>query len=154
MKSIGRWMTLAVLLVSTSVASAQGTAPAAASDHNPGALGESLKFGIEVGIVGVLAVFAGLVAVYFAMMLLEKVSGPKKKRAAGASPDAERETPVISSEVAHAIALALFMDLRTFEEDAAHEITIRKITRPYSPWWHSGKMRLMNDQVEIFRKKW
>ncbi|MCB2156710.1 OadG family protein [bacterium] len=151
MRFFRRWMTLPVLLLA-SVSFAQEAADVVEEAHNPGAFLDSIIFGIEIAVVGMVAVFLGLVAVFFVMSWLKKLSEPKRKKRTAGEAVAEEEQPEISAEVAHAIALALFMDLRTFEEEAAHEITIRKITRPYSPWWHSGKMRLVNDQVQIFRK--
>ena len=58
----------------------------------------------------------------------------------------------MTTEVAHAIALALYMDLRTFDEEIAEEITIRKITRPFSPWWNAGKAQIMHDKLDVFRR--
>ena len=155
MQPIRRWMPLPLLILAATGALAQeaGAAAEPAAAHNPGAFWDSILFGAEVGVVGMVAVFFGLVGIYIALMALKKVSELSQKkviRQKGVA--APVKQPQISAEVAHAIALALFMDLRTFEEETAQEITIRKITRPYSPWWHSGKMRLMNEKLQMFRK--
>jgi hypothetical protein len=118
--------------------------------HNPGGLLESLSFGVQVGVLGMLVVFSGLVAVYGFMVALGRALG---RRAAAAAGEAGAAPAVpISAEVVHAIALALFMDLRTFDEETAEEITIRKITRPFSPWMDSGKTRMILNNQSAYRK--
>jgi len=49
----------------------------------------------------------------------------------------------VSAEVAHAIALALFMDLRVLDDEAAEEVTIKKLTQPFSPWKDAVKTELL-----------
>jgi hypothetical protein len=95
-------------------------------------------------------VFAGLLLVYLCLVGLRRaLEGPRSRRAAGGD---ARRPPEISAEVAHAIALALFMDLRAFDEETAQEVTIRKLTRPFSPWMDSGKTRVLLNNQLIFKK--
>ncbi|WP_406672309.1 hypothetical protein [Natronospira sp.] len=123
--------------------------------HNPGSLRESVVYGLELGIIGVGAVFTGLLAVYLFMVGLRNLL---ERRRTGASRSqtpgfpAAPQPPEISSEVAHAIALALFMDLRTFDEEEAEEVTIKKLTRPFSPWMDSWKTALMLSNQRMYRK--
>ena len=116
--------------------------------------GESFAWGGEVLVLGMGAVFLGLMAVYSFLVLLRRITASRPQRgeapaeaAVSAAPPAE-----VSTEVAHAIALALYMDLRTFDEATAAEITIRKISRPFSPWWNAGKAQIMHDKIDIYRK--
>ena len=151
---------LVVILAGPAVALAQAQAvvptptPVVNRGHNPGAMGESLVFGAELGVVGVGAVFFGLLAVYFFMVGLHTLL--ERRRLAATPPAADGTAaprrPEISSEVAHAIALALFMDLRTFDEEEAEEITIKKITRPFSPWMDSWKTGIMLANQKMYRK--
>ena len=107
--------------------------------HNPGGTVDSLLFGLELGVLGMAIVFVGLFVVYLFMTLLRRAIG-RMKPAGAAVRDSH---PPLTEEIVHAIALALYMDLRTFDEDDGEEITIRKITRPFSPWMDSGKTALI-----------
>ncbi len=122
--------------------------------HNPGDLGASLMFGLRLGVIGLAAVFLGLVAVYAFLLLLHHVLEGRPARAAG-STGAAGGRPArtqISSEVAHAIALALYMDLRTFDEETAEEITIKKITQAFSPWTDAAKTQIVLNSRTTFGK--
>ena len=106
-------------------------------------------------VIGMIAVFSGLFAIYLFLILLRKLSDKRAvmvpaDRSGGA---AERIPVEVTSEMASAIALALYMDLRTFDEGTAEAITIRKITRPFSPWWNAAKTQIIFDNVEMFRRK-
>jgi Na+-transporting methylmalonyl-CoA/oxaloacetate decarboxylase gamma subunit len=109
--------------------------------HNPGGTVESLIFGVELAVLGMAIVFVGLLLIFLFMTVLRRTIGKKKAVAVDNGNQAVR--PEITEEVVHAIALALFMDLRTFDDDDADEITIRKITRPFSPWMDSSKTALI-----------
>lgn len=145
------------LLVSVAVAGwAQpaGQAPAGGRQTergwNPGTASESLAFGGRVAVLGMGVVFFGLIFVYLFLVALRRaIERPAPAAAFGGEP---RRPPEISAEVAHAIALALFMDLRAFDEETAHEVTIRKITRPFSPWMDSGKTRVLLNNQLVFKK--
>ncbi len=127
------------------------TSDAASRGHNPGGVLESLLFGVQVGALGMAVVFVGLVAVYLFMLGLRRTLYARRP-AAGAGEAGTQRPPEMTAEVAHAIALALFMDLRTFDDDTAEEVTIRKITRPFSPWMDSGKTRMIYNNQQVFRK--
>jgi Na+-transporting methylmalonyl-CoA/oxaloacetate decarboxylase gamma subunit len=110
--------------------------------HNPGGTVDSLIFGVELALLGMAIVFVGLLAVYLFMTVLRRtIARQQIVRAAGTAPLAA--PPELTAEVVHAIALALYMDLRTFAEDDSDEITIHKITRPFSPWMDSSKTALI-----------
>ncbi len=117
---------------------------------NPWTASESLAFGGRVAVLGMGVVFCGLILVYLFLVGLRWVlDRPPASRQAGGD---ARRPPEVSAEVAHAIALALFMDLRAFDEETAHEVTIRKLTRPFSPWMDSGKTRILLDNRLVYRK--
>ncbi|HEX7708174.1 MAG TPA: OadG family protein [Thermoanaerobaculia bacterium] len=114
----------------------------ASRGHNPGGMVESLIFGLELTLLGMAIVFVGLLAVYLFMIVLRRtIVRQQTVHAAGATP--RTTPPELTAEVVHAIALALYMDLRTFAEDDSDEITIHKITRPFSPWMDSSKTALI-----------
>lgn len=113
--------------------------------------GGPVQLAVMLIVVGMLAVFLGLFAIYCFLTFLGRLAKKRIPVAVGkGAPPAPLE---ITSEMASAIALALFMDLRTFDEGTAEEITIRKITRPFSPWWNAAKTQIIFDKVEMFRRK-
>lgn len=117
---------------------------------NPGTARESLAFGARMAVLGMGVVFTGLILVYlFLVGLRRALERPLIHRPGEGAPPRREE---ISAEVAHAIALALFMDLRAFDEETAQEVTIRKITRPFSPWMDSGKTRVLLNNQLVFKK--
>ncbi len=154
------WLALvvAVVVVASPLAAAWGQSASPASSGgrqteqgwNPGTARESLAFGVRMAVLGMGVVFSGLILVYLFLVGLRRVlERPLTRTAAGrGSP----RPPEISAEVAHAIALALFMDLRAFDEETAQEVTIRKITRPFSPWMDSGKTRVLLNNQLVFKK--
>lgn len=118
-------------------------------------MGGPFQLAVMLLVVGMLAVFLGLFAIYAFLTFLRRLSD-KRAVEAVATEDGEAapHAPVeITSEMATAIAMALFMDLRTFDEGTAEEITIHKITRPFSPWWNAAKTQIIFDKVEMFRRK-
>lgn len=159
-RSRRRWLAwaVAVVLIASPLTVAWGRSAGPASSGgrqteqgwNPGTARESLAFGARVAVLGMGVVFTGLILVYLFLVglrgALERPLLPRSRE--GAAPRREE----ISAEVAHAIALALFMDLRAFDEETAQEITIRKITRPFSPWMDSGKTRVLLNNQLVFKK--
>src|SRR5690606_1385002 len=125
---------------------AQAAAPAPLHPAAEIQSGGPVQLAVMLLVVGMLAVFLGLFTIYAFLMLLGRLA---KRRIPVASGEGAPPAPVeITSEMASAIALALFMDLRTFDEGTAEEITIRKITRPFSPWWNAAKTQIIFDNVE------
>jgi Na+-transporting methylmalonyl-CoA/oxaloacetate decarboxylase gamma subunit len=109
-----------------------------------------LDLGLTLVVLGMGAVFMGLTGIYGFLLLLrrlvnrESVRSPLGVEPAGAPVE-------ITAEMAHAIALALYMDLRTFDEGRGGAVTIRKITRPFSPWVNAGRTQLQVDKSNVFR---
>jgi hypothetical protein len=120
----------------------------AVKEEDVDTMAERIGFGIQVGLVGMLVVFIGLVTVFLSLKFLSGAARGRNRPKASSADEAstEPELPEVTAEVSHAIALALYLDLRTFEEEVPEEITIRKVTKPYSAWWHSGKTRMMIDK--------
>ncbi|MCP4657619.1 MAG: hypothetical protein GY856_19610 [bacterium] len=116
---------------------------------------DRILFGVQIGGVGILAVFFGLLVVYTLMTVLRTLLQRRAARAqaARAREESRQEVhPVVTAEAAHAIALALHMDLRVFDDDSPEEITIEKITQPFSPWTDAAKTRVLLDNQKVFRK--
>lgn len=146
----------ALCLAAVGSAAAQGSATGVPiHSHAELAVGGPFQLGAMLLVVGMGAVFLGLMAIYLFLMLLMRSSEKRAPMVAetGGEPGAQRPF-VVTAEMASAIALALYMDLRTFDEGTAQEVTIRKITRPFSPWWNAAKTQVMFDKAEMFRRKY
>ncbi|MCC7342709.1 MAG: OadG family protein [Bryobacterales bacterium] len=146
---------LALLLCTAAIAMAQANAPVPVHPRAEIEMGGPVALAVMLLVVGMIAVFSGLFAIYLFLIFLRKLSDRRTVMvSAENSGDAAEKMPVeVTSEMASAIALALYMDLRTFDEGTAEEITIRKITRPFSPWWNAAKTQIIFDNVEMFRRK-
>lgn len=116
----------------------------------PGIL-ERMWFGGQIALVGMFAVFGGLLAIYGVMALIPWLL--RRRQLASAAAAGEPPTPELTAEVAHAIALALYMDLRILDEDQAQEITVKKLTQPFSPWVHSARDITLNEKAMIFMRR-
>ncbi len=88
--------------------------------------------GIMISIVGVIIVFASLTIISLLIRLLKKAASLKRAR-----PAETTELPVrngVSGEVVAAIATALQHHLFELHDEERTIITIKKVSRPYSPW--------------------
>jgi len=88
--------------------------------------------GIMISIVGVIIVFVSLTIISLLIRLLKTVAAPRKKKEIEAE-----DLPVrngVSGEVVAAIATALQHHLFELHDDERTIITIKKVSRPYSPW--------------------
>lgn len=146
---------LALLACVSATAVAQANAPVPLHPQAEIEVGGPVALAAMLLVIGMIAVFSGLFAIYLFLILLRKLSDRRNVTipVAGDSGAAERVPVEVTSEMASAIALALYMDLRTFDEGTAEAITIRKITRPFSPWWNAAKTQIIFDNVEMFRRK-
>ncbi|MDT8322544.1 MAG: OadG family protein [Bacteroidota bacterium] len=89
--------------------------------------------GIMIAIVGVIIVFVSLTIISLLIRLLKVLASQKKERGT----EAEAATPVrngVSGEVVAAIATALQHHLFELHDEERTIITIKKVSRPYSPW--------------------
>ncbi|MCB2205230.1 OadG family protein [bacterium] len=88
--------------------------------------------GIMIAIVGVIVVFISLTIISLLIRFLKVIASRKKR-----TPEASKEVPVrngVSGEVVAAIATALEQHLFELHDEERTIITIKKISRPYSPW--------------------
>lgn len=102
-------------------------------------------FGITVAIVGYCIVFFALVIMYFAYTGLHKaitVRIKSKLRKEGKHKDAESDL-IVSGEVSAAISTALFLYFNELHDIESNVLTIKKISKRYSPW--SSKIYSVND---------
>ncbi|MBN1448758.1 MAG: OadG family protein [Bacteroidetes bacterium] len=84
-----------------------------------------------IAIVGILIVFASLALISFIIRLLKHAASPVKKK------QAEAVVPThngVSGEVVAAIAAALQHHLFELHDEERTIITIKKVSKPYSPW--------------------
>lgn len=146
---------IALLLTVAAMGLAQAGSPVPLHPEAEIELGGPVELAVMLLVVGMIAVFSGLFAIYGFLIFLRRLSDKRAIEAGvleGGDP-AVRKPLEITSEMASAIAMALYMDLRTFDEGTAEEITIQKITRPFSPWWNAAKTQIIFDKVEMFRRK-
>ncbi|MCU0227292.1 MAG: hypothetical protein MUF01_06595 [Bryobacterales bacterium] len=129
--------------------------PAVGSSHAEQVAGGKYELGFMLLVVGMGAVFLGLLAIYVFLIVLERTSRKRNPIVTQQKDGMLVQQQIeVSAEMATAIALALYMDLRTFDEGTAEEVTIRKITRPFSPWWNAAKTQVIFDKIEMFRRKY
>lgn len=91
--------------------------------------------GIMISIVGIIIVFSALTVITLLIRALKLINEPKK--AAEKSDSAVAGTPArngVSGEVVAAIALALQTHLFELHDEERTIITIKRVSRPYSPW--------------------
>lgn len=87
--------------------------------------------GIMIAIIGVIIVFSSLAVISLIIRLLKRIGAPKRE----APP--EETQPVqngVSGEVVAAIATALQYHLFELHDEERTIITIKKVSKPYSPW--------------------
>ncbi|PLX28644.1 MAG: hypothetical protein C0600_09485 [Ignavibacteria bacterium] len=96
--------------------------------------------GIMISIIGIIIVFASLTVISLLIRMIKNLTAKKKKK-----PQTESaETPVrngVSGEVVAAIATALQHHLFELHDEERTIITIKKVSRTYSPW--SSKLYTM-----------
>lgn len=87
--------------------------------------------GIMIAIVGIIIVFAALTLISVLIRLLKKFAAHRP------APAVAEEPPVtngVSGEVVAAIAAALQHHLFELHDEERTIITIKKVSKPYSPW--------------------
>lgn len=112
-------------------------------------LADRLLFGLQIALMGMGTVFVGLLIVWALMGLLPRLLQRRAARRASAV----APPPPLGADVAHAIALALFMDLRVFDEDRRQELTVKKLTQPFSPWVYSAKDITLTEKSFLFHRR-
>ncbi len=103
-------------------------------EFNPSAVD---AYGLVITLVGYLIVFLALVTLYLVFRyLVPRILDFNLKRLFrkryGQEPP--RDLPEISGEVNAAIAAALFMYFEEIHDPESDVITIRRVSKPYSPW--------------------
>jgi glutaconyl-CoA/methylmalonyl-CoA decarboxylase subunit delta len=105
-----------------------------------------------IAIVGYIIVFSALVmlvGVFLYLPRLVNMEARKRMRRKGAIPPEKQQVIQISGEENAAIALAVYLYLNEIHDEESNIITIRKVSRSYSPW--SSKIYGLNS---IDHKKW
>ncbi|MBE0643834.1 MAG: OadG family protein [Bacteroidetes bacterium] len=88
--------------------------------------------GIMISIVGIIIVFSALTIITLLIRALKVLLNPKQKKTETA--EERPATNGVSGEIVAAIALALQTHLFELHDEERTIITIKKISRPYSPW--------------------
>lgn len=95
-------------------------------------IGES---GVTIAIVGWLVVFSALILLYVVFNTIPKIMKlhiRRKLREKGQHECAEKRE--ISSEESAAISMALYLYFNELHDEESNVLTIKKISRIYSPW--------------------
>lgn len=117
---------------------------------------DAIQQGLVLMVSGMLGVFIGLGALFLFMngisLLISRLH--RKKLAEVVPAVDQKEARKLSGEVVAAIAAATYLDLRTLDEEQNLRITIQKVTRPFGPWFNSGKASLISDWSVFNSGRW
>lgn len=108
-------------------------------------------FSITVAIVGYVIVFSALVLLFFVYNMMPKFinfKARRKMRKAGKCDDCEVEH--IEGDVNAAISMALYLHFNEIHDEESDVITIKRISRQYSPW--SSKIYSTNSLYRLQNK--
>lgn len=95
------------------------------------------EFALVLSLVGYIVVFAALIALYFVFFNLPRILSydfKKLFRSRKITETPKKEEFSISGEVNAAVSAALFLYFSEFHDEESDVITIKKISRRYSPW--------------------
>lgn len=95
------------------------------------------EFALVLSLVGYIVVFAALIALYFVFFNLPRILSYDFKKIFTRKKIVEtlkKEEVNISGEVNAAVSAALFLYFSEFHDEESDVITIKKISRRYSPW--------------------
>ncbi len=93
--------------------------------------------GIIIAIVGYIIVFSALLSLYYVFSFIPKIihfNIRQKLRKQGKHKFAEEKELNITGEVNAAISTALFMYFSELHDEENTTITIKKVSKTYSPW--------------------
>ncbi len=93
--------------------------------------------GVTIAIVGYIIVFAALIVMYFVYRLfpyLMQIRLKKKLRKKGIQTPISGKDLTITGDVNAAISAALFLYFNELHDDESHIMTIKKVSKRYSPW--------------------
>lgn len=95
------------------------------------------NFAISLSVIGYLIVLIALLFLFLIFLLIPKViqfvTNHYLRKKADAEDEEYSETP-ITGEVSAAISAALFLFLNEQHDDESGKITIKEVSRKYSPW--------------------
>ncbi len=107
---------------------------------------ELLINGIFISITGYLIVFVALALLYYAFYYLPKILKIKFKKVKNQTQVEEKQEEITGTTVA-AISTAIYMFFNVQHDNESYELTIKKISRRYSPW--NSKIYAMNNINKI-----
>jgi Na+-transporting methylmalonyl-CoA/oxaloacetate decarboxylase gamma subunit len=111
-----------------------------------------IEQGLNISILGILIVFMGLSLIAFLIRFVDYLGTRRKKQKIGKDKQIDAKELSVPSEVSVAIGMALYLN-RLFSEEE-HEITIKKVRLPFSPWVTRGRNAVVTASNIIFSKKW
>lgn len=141
----------------TQAATVIDTASKAAHDAKMLDFQQNDPWGFGVTIISMLIVMLALIVIYFVFKaigpVVDRTQALKLKRQTRKASSAAKvmSTQGSDAEVAAVIALALHMHLQAMREDDVISLTIKEISRRYSPWNDKG-FAAMNNQISLRRR--
>ena len=105
--------------------------------------------------VGILGVFCGLLILCIFLLFVQKIAiiewkGSKKKERSSAEPKTKQDR--VSGEIAAALAVSIYLNNRSYRKQK-ELLTIHKVTKPFSPWVNSGKIRMVTEWNEVYNRR-
>ncbi len=98
-------------------------------------LADNLNQGLVITLVGYTIVFSALVLLFFVFSNLSKVlSFNLKKKLKKEGKECSDGELSVSNEVNAAISAAIFMYFNEMHDEESNILTIKKVSRNYSPW--------------------
>lgn len=109
--------------------------------------------GLMVSFISILVVFFGMgIIVVFIYLSAEMAIRRTKKRLPVDKIITKKEIEV-PADVVTAMAMALYFN-KFLGDEEQHQITIQKVTMPFSPWLTRGRNSTVTRTIGIFGRKW
>lgn len=105
---------------------------------------EAVNHGLIIAGFGYIVVFFALVLLYYVFFFIPKILKlkDKKRRKKEKAQTGQEDETQLTGEVNAAISAALYLYFNELHDDESHVMTIKKVSKIYSPW--SSKIYSMN----------
>ncbi|MBN1114771.1 MAG: OadG family protein [Oligoflexia bacterium] len=108
--------------------------------------------GIELAVLGLLVVFSGLLVI--TLLLYAATAFINKKFKIPGMQSGHGQDEYITSDVAVAIAAALYLYGIMHEDELQRLLTIQKVTVPFSPWANKNINEVISRNDAVYRRRW
>ncbi len=105
--------------------------------------------------VGIIGVFCGLLILCIFLLFVQKIAviewkSFRKKDNNSTVPKIQHDR--VSGEIAAALAVSIYLNNRSYRKQK-ELLTIHKVTKPFSPWVNSGKIKMITDCNEVYNRR-